>query len=315
MKSYFTSAARALATSFANVFRKPVTVEFPKVIRPRAERYRASFALLHEEDGDEACIGCLQCERICPSQVISIKAGGKRESPISGKKRGYADDFVLDLNACIYCELCVQVCPTDAIVMTREPELPAFGREDLVLTMAKLYANEKSKHRAWGDATRLNGMQVAPKPPAAAKPAAAPAPAAASGSPVPAASGAPANAASPAAAPVASPAAAPPASGATASPAGPPGADASAPSAPVASAGAPPTRPPASVSTTAPDRAPSASTGPGAAPAAPGPGVSPAPGPAPGATSSSGAPPGGPAAATSSGTAAPPSSKLGEGES
>jgi NADH-quinone oxidoreductase subunit I len=179
VSSYFLSAARALATSLGNLFRRPVTVEFPKVIRPRAERYRSSFALLHEEDGDEACIGCLQCERICPSQVIAIKAGGKRESPISGKKRGYADDFVLDLNACIYCELCVQVCPTDAIVMTREPELPAYGREDLVLTMAKLYANEKSKHRAWGDATRLNGMQVPPKPPAAAKPAAAPAPAAA----------------------------------------------------------------------------------------------------------------------------------------
>ncbi|HET6980935.1 MAG TPA: NADH-quinone oxidoreductase subunit I, partial [Myxococcaceae bacterium] len=214
MKGYFSSAARALATSFQNLFRKPVTVEFPKVIRPRAERYRASFALLHEEDGDEACIGCLQCERICPSQVIAIKAGGKRESPITGKKRGYADDFVLDLNACIYCELCVQVCPTDAIVMTREPELPAYGREDLVLTMEKLYANEKSKHRAWGDATRLNGMQVPPKPPAAAKPAS-PATGTAGGS-APAAStaastptAAPASASSPApAASAASPASA-----------------------------------------------------------------------------------------------------------
>ena len=182
MKGYFATAARALATSFGNVFRKPVTVEFPDVIRPRAERYRASFALLHEEDGDEACIGCLQCERICPSEVISIKAGGKRESPITGKKRGYADDFVLDLNACIYCELCVQVCPTDAIVMTREHELPAYGREDLVLTMAKLYATEKSKPRAWGDATRLNGMQTAPKPPKPEPTAAAKAAATAAGS-------------------------------------------------------------------------------------------------------------------------------------
>src|SRR5262249_23653764 len=115
---------------------------------------------------------------------------GKRESPISGKKRGYADDFVLDLNACIYCELCVQVCPTDAIVMTREPELPAYGREDLVLTMAKLYANEKSKNRAWGDATRLNGMQAPPTRPKteapAAKPAAAPGSGAAPGTASPA---------------------------------------------------------------------------------------------------------------------------------
>ena len=83
MRSYLASAARALAASMTNVFRKPVTVEFPDVIRPRAERYRASFALLHEEDGDEACIGCLQCERICPSQVISIKAGGSISSNLA----------------------------------------------------------------------------------------------------------------------------------------------------------------------------------------------------------------------------------------
>ena len=189
MRGYLGSTVYALATSLANLFRRPVTVEFPKVIRPRAERYRSSFALLHEEDGDEACIGCLQCERICPSEVISIKFGGKRESPITGKKRGYADDFVLDLNACIYCELCVQVCPTDAIVMTREPELPAYGREDLVLTMAKLYANEKSKPRAWGDATRLNAMQTPPKPPKVEAPASGaasvPAAAAASAPPAP----------------------------------------------------------------------------------------------------------------------------------
>ena len=162
--NYFTDSARALWTTLVNFFRAPVTVEFPDVVRPRAERYRASFALLHDGPGDELCIGCLQCERICPSKVIAIKGPFKRESPISGKKRGYADDFTLDLSACIFCELCVQVCPTDAIVMTREPEQPEFSREALVLTMEKLYANEKLKQRAWGDGTRLMQMQTAPKP-------------------------------------------------------------------------------------------------------------------------------------------------------
>ena len=161
---YFGDSLRALRTSFQNMLRRPTTVQFPAEKRQRAERYRASFALLHDEHGDELCIGCLQCERICPSQVIAIKPAGKRESPVTGKKRGYADDFTLDLNACIYCELCVQVCPTDAIVMTREPEVPAFGREDLVLTMQKLYANEKSKPRAWSDGTKLMEMQEKGKP-------------------------------------------------------------------------------------------------------------------------------------------------------
>jgi NADH-quinone oxidoreductase subunit I len=160
---YLLGGVRALGTTLKQVFRRPTTVEFPDVIRPRAERYRASFALLHDDEGDELCIGCLQCERICPSQVIAIDAAGKRESPITGKKRGYADDFTLDLSACIFCELCVQVCPTDAIVMTREIEAPTYSREDLVLTMDRLYANEKTKTRAWGDATKLMGMQESPK--------------------------------------------------------------------------------------------------------------------------------------------------------
>lgn len=167
---YFKDSLRALANTMANFVRRPTTVQFPAEKRPRAERYRSSFALLHDEQGDELCIGCLQCERICPSEVIKIEQTGKIESPITGKKRGYAKSFVLDLNACIYCELCVQVCPTDAIVMTREPELPAFGREDLVLTMEKLYANETSKPRAWGDGTKLMEMQERNKPVEAKKP-------------------------------------------------------------------------------------------------------------------------------------------------
>lgn len=171
---YFTDSFRALGTTLRNMFRPPVTAEFPKVIRPRAERFRASFALLHDEQGDELCIGCLQCERICPAQVIALK-GGKRESPVTGKKRGYADDFSLDLSACSFCELCVQVCPEDAIVMTREPEQPAFGREDLVLTKAKLYENEQKKHRAWGTGSKLMEMQTPPKPKPAPAPVQAPA--------------------------------------------------------------------------------------------------------------------------------------------
>ena len=180
--SYLADTWKALVTSMVNALRRPVTVQYPAEVRTRSERYRTTFALLHEENGDEACIGCLQCERICPSVVIAIKQAPKRESPFTGKKRGYAEDFTLDLEACIYCELCVQVCPTDAIVMCRTPETPGFFREDLVLTMDKLYANEKNRPASWGTGTRLMEMQdpARGKPPVE-KPAKAAAKAAASG--------------------------------------------------------------------------------------------------------------------------------------
>jgi NADH-quinone oxidoreductase subunit I len=169
--SYFRDAIRALGGTMRNLFRPPTTVHFPAQVRDRSERYRTSFALLHDTEGEELCVGCLQCEKICPSAVITVVAE-KRESPVTGKRRGYATDFVLDLNACIYCELCVQVCPTDAIVMTRTPEQPGFSREDLCLTMDKLYQNETAKPATWGTASLLMAMQD-PKRDAAPKPSAA----------------------------------------------------------------------------------------------------------------------------------------------
>ena len=156
-------AFQALKTTITNVFRKPQTVEFPKVVRPRAARYRASFALPDDEHGEIACIACLACERICPSQVIKMKSGGKRESPVTGKKRAYVDEFILDLGACIQCELCVQVCNSDAIIMVREPEKPAYSREELVLDIEKLRANAKLKTAAWGKGTLLQDAQEPPK--------------------------------------------------------------------------------------------------------------------------------------------------------
>lgn len=155
---YVTGSGRALWVTFRNFFRRRVT----EGIRPpesRAKRYKASFALVYNDKGEEACIGCDLCAKICPSDVITVVPAGKRVSPVDGKKRSYCADFTLDLQACIYCELCVQVCPTDAIVMLRVQEEPGYSREDLVLTMDKLYANGREKPLYWGKGSLLMEMQ------------------------------------------------------------------------------------------------------------------------------------------------------------
>lgn len=144
--------------TFRNFFRRRVT-EGIRSEQSRAKRYKASFALVHDENDEEACIGCDLCGKICPSQIITVVPDEKRVSPVTGKKRGYCRDFTLDLQACIYCELCVQVCPTDAIVMLRVQEEPGYEREDLVLTMDKLYANERNRPLYWGKGSLLMDMQ------------------------------------------------------------------------------------------------------------------------------------------------------------
>jgi formate hydrogenlyase subunit 6/NADH:ubiquinone oxidoreductase subunit I len=153
-----------LRINLINIFRKKNTVPLPwKGDRPRSERLRASFALVHDEHGDEACIGCNMCGKICPSEIITVVSKGRAESPNTGKKRGWCEDFILDLNACIICELCVQVCPTDAILMLRVQEPPGYQREDLVLTMDKLYENEKLAQTTWATGSKLIEMQTPAK--------------------------------------------------------------------------------------------------------------------------------------------------------
>ena len=155
---YLSGAGRALWVTFRNFFRRRVT-EGIRSEQSRSTRYKASFALVHDENGEEACIGCELCAKICPSQIITVIPDQRRTSPVTGKKRQYCQDFTLDLQACIYCELCVQVCPTDAIVMLRVQEEPGYSREDLVLTMDKLYANERNKPLYWGKGSLLMEMQ------------------------------------------------------------------------------------------------------------------------------------------------------------
>lgn len=153
--SYLVATLRSLAATLRQGLRQPSTVEYPAVLRTRAPRLRASFALTRDRDGDENCIGCKKCEKVCPSDVIALTTE-KKPSPVTGKSRGYASDFTLNLQGCIVCELCVQVCPTDAIVMVKEQERPTFSREDLTLTMDRLYRNgEHGERLAWSNASVL----------------------------------------------------------------------------------------------------------------------------------------------------------------
>jgi formate hydrogenlyase subunit 6/NADH:ubiquinone oxidoreductase subunit I len=78
--------------------------------------------------------------------------------------RGWANSFILDLQACIQCELCVQVCPTDAIVMLHGMETPTTRREDLILDKEKLEANGKLYQAAWATGLKLQKLHEPKKP-------------------------------------------------------------------------------------------------------------------------------------------------------
>ena len=153
------AAVNALTVTLKNLFRKPVTVQYPDVTRPYPDRFRGLLALTYDpETGEENCIGCRLCEYVCPPQVIKVEM-------LKAEKRNYAKTFTLELYACEFCELCVQVCPTDAIIMMKSFDLATGDRRELLLDKDRLHQLGLQFQPSWATGTRLRAMQApAPKP-------------------------------------------------------------------------------------------------------------------------------------------------------
>ena len=157
------AVTRAMGITLRNLFRTPVTVQYPTVKRAYPDRFRGVLALTYDPaTGEENCIGCRLCEYICPPQVIKVEM-------LKAEKRNYARSFSLELYSCEFCELCVQVCPTDAIVMLKTFDLATADRRELLLDKDRLHALGLQHEPSGATGNRRRDMPAPPKP--AARPA------------------------------------------------------------------------------------------------------------------------------------------------
>src|SRR5262249_24206355 len=150
------AAGRALAVTLRYLFRKPVTVHYPRVTRPYPDRFRGVLALTYDpETGEENCIGCRLCEFICPPQVIKV-------GMLKPEQRNNAKLFTLELYAVEFSELSVQVRPTDAIIMLLPFDRAATDRRTLLLDKDRLHALGRQFRPSWATGTALRAMQAPP---------------------------------------------------------------------------------------------------------------------------------------------------------
>jgi NADH-quinone oxidoreductase subunit I len=127
-----------MATTLKHLFKKPITVQYPRERVELPEGSRGVLALTKDEKGEANCIACLMCEIACPTECITIQPIGK------GKQRK-AKEFLIDFTRCMFCGLCVEACPTDpkSIIHTSHYELASRERRDLTYNMEELLGVEE----------------------------------------------------------------------------------------------------------------------------------------------------------------------------
>lgn len=175
---------RGLKTVAWHTFKSPTTGQYPDVMPDLPAHFKGRLALtVNPQTGENLCISCRQCERVCPDKCIEITAQKSTET-----NKLELIDFRIDHGLCMFCGLCTEVCPTDCIINTQDFEMSDYTRSSLIYDLKRLtLTQEESAY--YFEKKELKPPKLKPAKPAVPPAAAAPA----AGTPVSAASAAPAS--------------------------------------------------------------------------------------------------------------------------
>ncbi len=103
-------------------------MQYPLEKLPLSPRYRAVHELKRLlESGNERCIGCGLCEKICVANCIRMETGYGED------RRKKVFEYSINFGRCIYCGLCAEVCPELAIVHGKRYENASEQRASFAL--------------------------------------------------------------------------------------------------------------------------------------------------------------------------------------
>ncbi len=125
---------RWLETVAMHTWREPTTEAYPDKAPEMPPHFRGRLALtVSPETGENLCISCRQCERVCPDKCIEITAHKSSET-----NKLELIDFKIDHGLCMFCGLCTEVCPTYCIINTNDFEMADYSRASLIYDLKKL---------------------------------------------------------------------------------------------------------------------------------------------------------------------------------
>jgi NADH-quinone oxidoreductase chain I len=135
-------AVRGFGVTFATMFKKVVTEEYPEQADryPPKPRFHGRHQLNRWADGLEKCIGCELCAWACPADAILVEADSNTEEARFSPGERYGRVYQINYLRCIFCGLCIEACPTRALTMTNEYELADDNRADLIFEKKDLLA-------------------------------------------------------------------------------------------------------------------------------------------------------------------------------
>ena len=117
---------KGFAVTFKYIFRKPVTLDYPRKKKAMTPRYRGKHYLERYDDGTERCVCCGLCAAACPADAIYMEP----EETETGERK--AKVYEINLLRCIFCGFCEEACPEEAIFLGQEYEFADDNRNSFI---------------------------------------------------------------------------------------------------------------------------------------------------------------------------------------